>query len=227
MDDGAVSVGRVEELITALTGVVDARVVADTNGEIEEIHVLSDPTVGGKQTVRNVESALLAELGLEIDHRKVSVATLKDDRTEAEWAENQPEAARSSREVRLEFTTFEWERRAGEAVCCRVTLLDPDQESVIGEARGIDSASARLSTAASAVIDALKQATDLAARLTPETVQRYSLSGRDVVVAIVLVRHGRETVPLAGAALVSDSEEEAAALACLDAVNRWLGRGEW
>lgn len=66
-----------EHLLTSLTGVVSARLVARAGGEIEEIHVLTTDEVSPKSTVRNVESALLARFDLTVDHRKISVAQTK------------------------------------------------------------------------------------------------------------------------------------------------------
>jgi len=72
--EGAWTIDRAEELLVSLTGVLSARVVADKEGEVQEIHVLTTTEVTPKQTVRNVESALMAHLDLEVDHRKISVA---------------------------------------------------------------------------------------------------------------------------------------------------------
>ncbi|MGD8726138.1 MAG: hypothetical protein PVH40_00770, partial [Gemmatimonadales bacterium] len=43
-------------------------------GEVTAVHILTHAGTSPKQMVRNVESALLAQLGLKIDHRKISVA---------------------------------------------------------------------------------------------------------------------------------------------------------
>src|SRR5213079_2381920 len=43
-----------------------------------EIHVLTTSDQQAKQVVRNIESALLAQLGLKIDHRKISIAQTAD-----------------------------------------------------------------------------------------------------------------------------------------------------
>ena len=72
------SIEDAEKLLLSLRGVVSARLVTRPGGEVEEIHLLTTDEVTAKQTVRNVESALLAHLGLEVDHRKVSVAQTKE-----------------------------------------------------------------------------------------------------------------------------------------------------
>lgn len=69
---------QAEELIRTLPGVVSARVVDNGEGSIQEVHILTTSEVPAKQTVRNVESALFAHLGLRIDHRRVSVASVSE-----------------------------------------------------------------------------------------------------------------------------------------------------
>ncbi len=69
---------RAEELIATLTGVLSVRIVANDSGAVDEIHVLTTEAVQPKQTVRNIESALMAQLGLRVNHRKISIATTMD-----------------------------------------------------------------------------------------------------------------------------------------------------
>jgi hypothetical protein len=66
---------RAEDLLNTLPGVISARIVAGSNGAVEEIHILTSTAVTAKQTVRNVESALIAHLGMRVSHKKISVAT--------------------------------------------------------------------------------------------------------------------------------------------------------
>lgn len=69
---------RAEELIATLPGVVAVRIMPNETGAVEEIHVLTTDQVPPKNTVRNIESALIAQLGLRVNHRKISVATTID-----------------------------------------------------------------------------------------------------------------------------------------------------
>ena len=73
-------VKRAENLIAGLTGILSARVVVTPLGEVSEIHVLTSSEIQPKQVVRNIESALMAQLGVKIDHRKISVAQTADVR---------------------------------------------------------------------------------------------------------------------------------------------------
>ena len=69
---------RAEELISTLPGVLAVRIVPSDTGAIDEIHVLTTSEVVPKNTVRNIESALMAQLGLRVNHRKISVAPSLD-----------------------------------------------------------------------------------------------------------------------------------------------------
>jgi hypothetical protein len=71
-------VRRAENLLTSLEGILSARVVTTPLGEVSEVHVLAQAGLQPKQLVRNIESALLAQLGLRIDHRKISIAQTAD-----------------------------------------------------------------------------------------------------------------------------------------------------
>jgi hypothetical protein len=66
---------RAEELLTTLPGVMSAKIIASDSGDVDEIHVLTTAEYTPKQTVRNIESALIAHLGMRVDHRKISVAS--------------------------------------------------------------------------------------------------------------------------------------------------------
>ena len=67
-------VRRAENLLTSLEGILSARVVTSPLGEVSEVHILAQAGLQPKQLVRNIESALLAQLGLKVDHRKISIA---------------------------------------------------------------------------------------------------------------------------------------------------------
>lgn len=74
---------RAEELLSTLPGVIAARIIASDTGAVDEIHILTSADIAPKQTVRNVESALIAHLGMRVDHRKISVATTQESKKPA------------------------------------------------------------------------------------------------------------------------------------------------
>jgi hypothetical protein len=210
---------RAEQLLNGLTGVVSARIVADTDGRIQEIHVLTDHRVAPKQTVRNVESALLAQLGISVDHRKVSVAQTQGpgESTAAKIIGlGQLQGIR-----RYLFDGYEFERKMPLQIVCRVRLRLDEQEFV-GSAEGTDIERGRLNAAAQAVLSALEIAEENEVGFALDGVKLIDVFDLPVVVAAVYGLSGRTRTYLAGAAPVTESPEHAAILATLKATNRWI-----
>jgi len=238
-----------ERLLGALAGVVSAHIVADAAGHLVEIHILATPDLHPKQVVRNVESALSAGLGIQVDRRIVSVAQIRspveNGHASAASAESDepgdlaassesaaavmdsiadrqpsaaPEPGPAPGNERLEYVRYESHR--DEEVCqCQVLLRSPLGE-VTGSGTGPDTAGGRAEAAARAVFDALEQArADLRIRLDGAVISQSR--GRSFVIISAHVVQDRATIPLAGAATLSRSPEEAAILAALQASNRW------
>lgn len=235
---------RAEELLATLPGVISARIVAADGGTIEEIHVLTTQDVVPKQTVRNVESALIAHLGLRVDHRKISVATSTEAIRRLTPAEARPAAPaapapggsgggaaagelvlsgpslmRPQRRVYFEDVEVRRSRKAG--VTCRVTLRK-DEASFVGEAEGLESDRSRVELAARATLAALADAEGLPGVLALDGVKRIPAFEREFVFVGVSARLARASVLLTGSCEIKDSAETAAVLAVLDATNRWI-----
>lgn len=211
---------RVEHLLRTVEGVDSLKIVPDDRGAIDEIHVLSRSGLGAKQIVRNIESALLAQFGLQIDHRKISIAQVREqDLPAAAFDVPEPEPPPEPRRIILRG--FSVDRRAGERVLCRVRLGDGDK-TYEGQAQGPDYARARLEVAAQAVLNALSRATEGASTFGVEGVSQMDVLGRRFIVALVHASAGRSTLSLPGISEIRDSVEEAVVLACLSATNRWM-----
>ena len=239
---------RAEELLASLAGVASAHVVLDPDHSIAEIHILATPDLHPKQVVRNVESAMSAGLGIQIDRRIVSVAQI---RTEARADRTEPTSPRSNGQVvalprtepdqkadlheaprrrkdepqdraqdrgRLEYVRYRAQRDAERCTC--EVVLRQDGEEVVGSGAGADTAGGRVLAAARAVLDAIGQARpDLRIQLDGAAIS--SSRGRSFVLVSAYAMVRRNRVSLAGAASLSRSPEEAAILAALQATNRW------
>ena len=214
---------RAEELLASLPGVISARIVADPLGAINEIHVLTSLDVAPKQTVRNIESALIAHLGLRVDHRKISVATTVEPprarERAAEGAAAEPAPALPGR--RIYFEDVEVRRSRARGVTCRVTLRK-GESSFEGEAEGMENERSRIELAARATLAAMADAEDMHGLLALDGVKRISAFDREFVFVAITARLQRMTALLTGTCEIRESAETAGALAVLDATNRWL-----
>ena len=215
---------RAEELLATLPGIIAARIVASDTGAVDEIHLLTTTEVTPKQTVRNVESALIAHLGMRVDHRKISVATsVETKRAPEEKPQSQVPISEGfgDRRRRLYFEDVEVRRSRSRGVLCRVTLKKGD-ESFVGEAEGMESERSRVDLAARAALVAITQAEGGERSLALDGATTVVAFDREFVFVGVTAKVARESMMLTGSCEIKDSAETASALAVLDATNRWI-----
>lgn len=219
-------ISRAEELLATLPGVISARIVAAPSGAVEEIHLLTTDEVTPKQTVRNVESALLAHLGMRVSHKKISVATSSEPGKLAQRRSGSSEvipeepAPPAQARRKLLFEDIEVRRSRTKGVACRVTLRRGD-DTLVGEAEGHETERSRIELAARAALAAIGQHSD-ARVLGLEGAKVIEAFEREFVFVGVTTRQGRETALLTGTAEIKESPETASVLAVLDATNRWM-----
>ena len=210
---------RVENLITALTGVLSARVVVTPLGEVSEVHVLTRSDIQPKQVVRNIESALMAQLGFKIDHRKISVAQTADVRP-IEALHNEAITERAKKRV-VVFRGMEVRPSdRPQRILVRVKLAFGEREAS-AEELGTDTVRNRVEAAARAAAACLDE-------LIPDN--SIALEGASMIDAfdrkfVMVAVHGlggREAQLLVGTCEIRESAERSAVLAVLDATNRWV-----
>lgn len=208
------TIAEIEATIRRLRSVVSARVSGNPKGEIEEIHVVTDDSRHPKQVGRDIESLLLSELGLRVDHRKISIAQLR-------------EPSLLLGETRLRFLNID--------LC--IDRSDTEIKVSIGAGEDIFSGAARTrrndtqleaiaQATAAAVGEYLQCAGEPESRaLEVRSVLRSIASGvGEIVTVVVRMVSPRGEESLVGSALVRDSAWQAAAYATLDALNRRISR---
>ncbi len=223
---------RAEELLGTLPGVLSAKIVASDTGAVDEIHLLTTSEYTPKQTVRNVESALIAHLGMRVDHRKISVAMSSEAQRPEAHAEPvdtallQAVMPENATRRRIYFEDVEVRRSRARGVTCRVTLRKAE-ESFVGEAEGVESERARVELAARAALKAIGQAERGSERtLALDGVRVIDAFDRAFCFVGVSARVGRESALLTGSCEIRENPETASVLAALDATNRWIAYGK-
>lgn len=233
----------VEELLRTLTGVVSVRLVAKPGSDIQEIHLLTNYDVTPKQTVRNVESALLAHFDLEIDHRKISVAQTSNPPTpattppppgpaaaavESDRSNNGPlvRPLTGSPESRILFLGHQIETQRSQRVRM-VVSVEWQGTRFQGEAAGPDVARGRLDTIAKATLAAVENAMASdkdapAFTLTLDGVKILNAFDRDYTLVAVHALCGRQVTHLAGSSVMEDTADKAVIMATLQATDRWV-----
>ncbi|MGH9194450.1 MAG: hypothetical protein ACRD1T_01760 [Acidimicrobiia bacterium] len=195
---------RLEEALLQIPGIRAARVVSN-GGVPDEIHIVSAGGKGPKQIVRDVQTVALATLGLQVDHRIVSVVQFPEDQI----------SIRAPRIVIDEIAT----RTLGTTSTVEVVLSQGDTSSK-GEASGMPSVEGLQRLAAEATLQAVRGLTSNGAWPTLEHVAVQRSGVHDVVV--VTVSYGSGATVLSGSAIVTGQIVEAAVRAVLDSLNRKL-----
>jgi hypothetical protein len=198
------------------------------------VHAVASSGRSPKQIARDVESILVAKLGIPIDHRKISIALVGEDDELPEESVPEP-APEEAPEDEAPSGAYLWpgERRVrfvGVSVAqsqlkaeARVELALNGLDT-IAAAEGADSADAVLRLVAEATLKAIQQFLEGDHVFSVSAVEEVTVGGRPtVVVNICLVSEGEER-DLVGACPSNRDTIRAAALATLDAVNRFLRR---
>jgi hypothetical protein len=211
-------VRRAENLLTSLEGILSARVVTTPLGEVSEVHILAQAGLQPKQLVRNIESALLAQLGLKVDHRKISIAQTADVKP-IEALER--EAVRDKvlqRGLLYENLTVAPGKRP-HRISIMVTLsFRGNTESA--EEETSDTPRSRVEGAAKAAVSVIDHLlADFSIAL--EGAKIVEAFDREFAFVAVQGLGGRESLLMTGTAEIKESAERAAVFAVLDATNRW------
>lgn len=247
--EGSTLLRNAQELVRSLAGVLAVEVVPDGCGRLGSIHVVATDAFGADEVRWNVRSALLARFGISLEPGAIHVRCVPapprvaraamDGAQRAAPVDAPPPASTLAERAALRMGPlprpeprpglqgFELERRHPNRVHCRVVLTLGDH-AYTGEAEALDTEDARLEAAARATLHALRAAAGGSAdTIELEGARETTIAGQSYVVAAARLFHGRSVRRLAGAAAVETSPEYTAALAILQATNRWLGGRLW
>ena len=193
-----------QELICRLEGVQAAQVVFAENGMPCEIHVLAGPEKSSKSLVRDIQSALTAQFGVQVDHRIISVAQLS-------------EGLAPRGDFRLAHTGLEI-KSAGGLVSASVTLAR-GCDTYTGHGESANTPFARRRCVSEAALAAVNRAAGETC-FELASVDAVTLAGQGIVVAQVYsLRDGQR---LLGSAFLNEDPDNAAVHSVLSAVNRRL-----
>jgi len=211
MSDETGSIQDWEQAIKQIKSVIAARINVNSQGEIEEVHILAGSGRTPKQIVRDVESILAAQFGLQIDHKKISVAQVEDDE-EGTFA-----IVESTRPKLLGVTL----RTVNGLAEVKVELLTGDK-IIEGLAQGPSSAHNKLRLFVEATLKALSPLTLDKFLFVTEDVGITQLAKQQIALVSITSITSAGEQSLTGCALVRNDDREAVVKATLDAVNRKL-----
>lgn len=201
------SAGEIESIICRLKDVIAASVVADSQGHLEEIHVLASGARSAKQVVRDIESALMARLGYSVDHKIISVAQVEDTSPRYDHS-------------RLKFSdvSISIDGNKTEAT----VRLAKNGVVYSGTASGTSAPTSQMKLIAEATLRAIQSSALSDAVFILEDVDEITIGGRRVAVVLVSTFTDRGENILVGSAVIKQDIWKGVVNATLDAVNRRL-----
>lgn len=220
---------EIERAIARIAGIQASRVVTEGD-RVSEVHVLANRARGAKQLVRDIQSVVLTNFGIDIDYRTVSVVQLEEDAAApaggggasttpgAAAAAVEPDIAGGGRLARPALTRIAAETTGFDSdIRVALSVGGTEQEGV---ARGPATSGLRL--VAQAVIDAVKTRLD-ASSVEVEFADLAMTGSRQVAIVVLRLLTGRGDHVVVGSAVLRRDPNDAIAKAALDAVNRLVG----
>jgi len=195
-----------EEIIRSIKDIVSAKIITTPEGKISEIHVIAGSKRNPKQIVRDIESALIATLGAEIDHKMISVAQVNNGN------EYMFDVRLKIDGLAVKNYRFNYE--------ASVTLSDHEGNTYEGTVEGPGSIHGRIRIVAEATLNAIQRFLGETFILSLEDVVSFKIGGKEAVGALIsMIIEGSEEHFL-GSAIIKQDKAEATVAAVLNAVNR-------
>ena len=194
-----------QSLISKLNGVFASHVVFSEQQEPIEIHVLASNRRNVKSIVRDVQSAISARYGLDVDYHIISVAQVTSNLI-------------TGMGFRLIYSGISM-RSSGKEVEVSVVLAR-DEERFTGTAVGSSIPFSRMRCIAQATLDAVKACTNGTSFFELASVEVIQSNARAIVVSQVFCLP--ENTPLIGCVYAEPDQDAAVAQSVLDAINRKL-----
>jgi hypothetical protein len=198
---------QVENAVSAVPGVMGARLVPGFDRQVDELHVLTTLDKSPKQAVRDVQTVLMARFGIPTDHRVISVVQLDE-------AEVFPSTSR----VMIDQIGLS---QSGRTVTAEVTVREGGRTHR-GSAQGTASPAGRTRAVAMATLAAVDPLLEDGGALELDGAEIVQVLGRELAISMVTLHDGRSELTLAGSAVVRDTPQHAVARSLLDALNRLL-----
>ena len=194
-----------QSLISKLNGVYAAHVVFSEQQEPTEIHVLANNRRNVKSIVRDVQSAISARYGIDIDYHIISVAQVSSSIITGIC-------------YRLVYSGISV-RSAGKDMEVTVSLSRED-ERFSGTAGGSAIPFSRMRSIAQATLEAVKACTGGTSYFELANVELIHSNGRAIIISQVYCLP--DNVPLIGCVYADPDHDAAVAQSVLDAINRKL-----
>lgn len=207
--NSSIDVENIEKQLCQIEEIKAARIVTGHDSKINEVHILAHPSKGPKQLVRDIESLLLAQYGITVDHKIISIAQVN---------ENNHHPSTQTRPI-INSINVE-DNGIKSTVMVTITIED---DIYIGESDGPASKTGRQRIIAIATLNAIEKFMKGSSGFALEDVDVVSLGKQRVAISCITHIGPNGESQFSGSALVKKSENDAIVKATLNAINRRFG----
>jgi len=198
----------IEKFLMKIQSVIGSKVIMDSKGTIEEIHIVSDLRRSPKQILRDVEAILISEFDQSVDYKKISIAQVKGDTVKTE------------QDPRIRLRSIEYSN-CGTSIDVTVTL-EKFGESYTSTTSGIKTVLNVMRLAGNTTLQAVENYLGIHDVFIFEDSKEVVLANMKIIaVSITSIYHHREETYIGTAKVVTDLNE-AVTRATLDAINRHI-----
>lgn len=198
----------IEQFLMKIQSVIGSKVIMDSNGVIEEIHIVSDLRRSPKQILRDVEAILISEFDQSVDYKKISIAQVKGD------------SVKTEQDPRIRLRSIEY-GNCGTSIDVTVTL-EKFGERYTSTQSGIKTAFNVMRLAGTTTLNAVENYLGIHDVFVFEDSKEVILGNTKIIaVSITSIYHHREETYIGTAKVVTDLNE-AVTRATLDAINRHI-----
>lgn len=198
----------IEQFLMKIQSVIGSKVIMDSNGTIEEIHIVSDLRRSPKQILRDVEAILISEFDQSVDYKKISIAQVKGD------------SVKTEQDPRIRLRSIEY-GNCGTSIDVTVTL-EKFGERYTSTSSGIKTTFNVMRLAGNTTLQAVENYLGIHEVFVFEDSKEVQLGNQKIViVSITSIYHHREETYIGTAKVVTDLNE-AVTRATLDAINRHI-----
>ena len=197
----------IEESIKNLPGIKGVKVVSDKE-KISEIHILASDKKTPKQLIRDIESTVMVEHDLKLDHKIISIAQLSD------------EEIFTDDDSRLLINGFSKSVKNNHSEIS-VELANGDN-IFEGKASGITTSENKLKLFSEATLNAIEKFLGDVCHLLPSDLRVVSIGNNEAILVSVIILDDKNENCFLGSALIKGEKELSVIKATLNAVNRRL-----
>ncbi len=194
---------EIRELICKLPEIKNCSILCSKDNRVEEIHVLAGLNRSIKNLVRDIQSAINAAFGINIDYKVISIAQINEN---------------DLKDIRLQLNevTVKSNENAFEAI----VTITYDYKLYEGKTTKVKSKNNRFKAIAEATLLALEKYIDKGRIFYLEDIKTVAITNGELCVCVIGYTFKDKEELLSGCCLINVEEDEAVVKAILSAVNR-------